>query len=299
MKMKRTNKKHYLLIIACICLQFLLTPTLANNNDTFVNSFWNTLGYGQYTVLTDWSEAGKIEFTILNFTGSLYIKNDYSYLYLGVRILDDITDEDLIWRINFDVDADGGWAEDAKTLTLEDRYFSYDDEYYLQNYPEAYSDLQQDDFTASKRTFTSVGIENTIFELKIPLQTDDHLHDLQIQNPETTIIGISMDVILDDLGINGTWKGGTYPDYANASNYVHVLFAGPQDRKIPVFEEEEKPPPAETTPPEEETSYETYSGYPPKEGIAAASSFEGWLVLLSISVMTVLVTRFRRRDSKR
>ncbi|MFX1508278.1 MAG: hypothetical protein ACFFDC_19520 [Promethearchaeota archaeon] len=295
--MKRTNRKHYLLIIACVCTQLLLIPTFAKSNDTFVNSFWNTLGYGQYTVLTDWSEAGKIEFSILDFTGSLYIKNDYSYIYLGVRIFDDITDEDLIWRINFDVDADGGWAEDAKTLTLEDRYLSYDDEHYLQNYPEAYSDLQEDDFTASKRTFTSVGIENTIFELKIPLQTDDHLHDLQIQNPETTIIGISMDVVLDDSGINGTWKGGTYPDYANASNYVHVLFAGPQDRKIPVFEEEEKPPPAETTSPEEEASSSEYIYPDMKEG--AASSFEAWLVLLSISIVTIFVTRHRRRDNKR
>ncbi|MFX0211361.1 MAG: hypothetical protein ACFFDT_35605 [Candidatus Hodarchaeota archaeon] len=294
--MKRTNKKHYFLIIACICMQLLLIPTLAKNNDTFVNSFWNTLGYGQYTVLTDWSEAGKTEFSILDFTGSLYIKNDYSYLYLGVRIFDDISDEDLIWRINFDVDADGGWAEDAKTLTLEDRYLSYDDEHYLQNYPEAYSDLQQDDFTASKRTFTSVGIENTIFELKIPLQTDDHLHDLQIQNPETTIIGISMDVVLADSGINGTWKGGTYPDYANASNYAHVLFAGPQDRKIPVFEEEEKPPPAETTEEEASSEYD----YPPSgktEG--AASSFEVWLALLSIIIVTISLNKYRRRGNKR
>ncbi|UCG01392.1 MAG: hypothetical protein JSW11_17455 [Candidatus Heimdallarchaeota archaeon] len=293
--MKIWLKKHHLLIITCIGIQFLLIPAFANSNSSFINSFWNTLGYGDYNVLTDWSEAGKVEFSILDFAGFLYIKNDYESIYLGVRVLDEI--DNLTWRINFDVDADGGWAEDAKALTLRNQIFSYDDEYYLQNNPEAFSDAQQDDFTASMRTFTSVNRENTIFELKIPLQTNDHLHDLQVQNPETTIIGISMDVELDDSGINGTWKGSSYPDYANASNYVNILFAGPQDRKIPVFEEEEEPPPEETTELEEETTSTGY-GYPPGMERGAATSFEAWIVLISIAFVTILGSKKRRRDIK-
>ncbi|MFX0122561.1 MAG: hypothetical protein ACFFAE_02930 [Candidatus Hodarchaeota archaeon] len=294
--MKKLLKKHHILIITFISIHFLLIPAFAKSNDTFINSFWNTLGYGDYNVLTDWSEAGKIEFSVLNFTGFLYIKNDYDSMYLGVRILDEITDN-LTWRINFDVDADGRWAEDAKALFVYKQAFSYDDEYYLQNNPEAYSDAQEDDFTASMRTFSSVGRENTIFELEIPLQTNDHLHDLQVQNPETTIIGLSMDVLLTDLDINGTWKGSSYPDFANASDYIHILFAGPQDRKIPVFEEEEEPP--ETTEGEIETSSEP--GYPPSPGdeMAAASSFEVWMTLLSILTVTILVGKYQRRNNKR
>lgn len=289
--MKKLQKNLNLLIITCISLQFFLTPGITRGDSAFVNSFWNTLGYGEYNVLTDWSEAGKIDFSVLEFAGILYIKNDFDSLYIGVRIKEEITDN-LTWRLNFDVDADNNWAEDAKTLTLQGEpdnlVFSNDDEYYIQNYPQAFPDLQSDNFIASMRNFTSVGKKNTIFELKIPFQTNDHLHDLQVQSPETTIIGLSMDVFYIDTGINGTWRGNSYPDYANASNYVHILFAGPQDRKIPVFEEEEEPIQT-TTPTTELTEPHTY------ETVAAASSFEVGLAVLGLFATVFIVSKFRRR----
>ncbi len=294
--MKKSQKNLILLIITCINLQFFLTPGIAQGDPAFVNSFWNTLGFGEYTVLTDWSEAGRIDFSVLDFTGFLYVKNDFDSLYIGVRILDEIT-ENLTWRVNFDVDADGNWAEDAKTLTLQGEpdnlVFSYDDEYYIQNYPHSYPDLQSDNFKASMRNFTSVGRKNTIFELKIPFQTIDHLHDLQVQSPETTIIGLSMDVFYIDSGINGTWRGKSYPNYANASNYIHILFAGPQDRKIPVFEEEEPLPTTIPTTKEEPTTEFTAAQY--AEG--AASSFEVWIVLLGIFTTIFILGWFRRRNN--
>ena len=195
----------------------------------------------------------------------------------------------MTWRFNFDVDADGEWAEDAKSLTLqvkpEKLVFSYDDEYYIQNHAQSYPDSQSDNFEASMRTFTSVGRINTIFELKIPFQTNDHLHDLQVQSPETTIIGLSMDAFYIDTGLNGTWRGNSYPDYANASNYIHILFAGPQDRKIPVFAEEEPLP--ETTTDWRERRPGDY---------ASASSFEVWIAFLGILATTFILGNFRRRN---
>lgn len=289
---------HYLTVI-CIGLQLVLTPGIAQSDTAFVNSFWNTLGFGEHNALTDWSEAGKIEFSVLDYSGILYIKNDFDSLYIGVRVYGELSDG-LTWRINFDVDSDSVWAEDAKTLELtgdpEDLDFSYDDEYYVQNYPQAFPDLQSDNFDASMRTFTSVGRVNTIFELEIPLQTDDYLHDLQIQNPETTIIGLSMDVFITDTATNGTWKGNPYPNYANASNYNHILFAGPQDRRIPVFEEEEEPIPTTTALPEESTAPEsTETKSYTREAADAASAFEGWAAVLGIFVTTIILTKFRRR----
>ncbi|MFX0211358.1 MAG: hypothetical protein ACFFDT_35590 [Candidatus Hodarchaeota archaeon] len=290
----KKSQKIYLFIIIYSSLQFFITPSIVRGNTAFVNSFWNTLGYGEYNVLTDWSEAGSTDFSVSDFTGVLYIKNDFDSLYVGIRIKDEITNN-LTWRLNFDVDADNNWAEDAKSLTLKGEpdklVFSYDDEYYIQNYPQAFPDLQSDNFIASMRNFTSVGQKNTIFELKIPFQTNDHLHDLQVQNPETTIIGLSMDVFYIDTGINGTWRGISYPNYANASNYVHILFAGPQDRKVPVFEEEEKPIQTTTS-----LTTETELTEPPEyEKVAAASSFEVGLAVLGLFVTVFIVSKFRRR----
>ena len=291
--MKKLQKNLHILIITCISLQLLLIPGIANDA-AFVNSFWNTLDVGENHVLTDWSEAGKIDFSVLDFTGFLYIKNDFDSLYIGIRILDEITDN-LTWRVNFDVDADSQWAEDAKTLTLHKGAFSYDDEYFIQNYPQSYPDSQSDNFKASMRNFTSVDRKNTIFELEIPFQTNDHLHDLQVQSPETTIIGLSMDVFYIDTGTNGTWKGMPYPDYANASNYIYIHFAGPQDRKIPVFEEEE---PLPTTIPatKEESTSESEETHGVDYARGAASSFEVWIAFLGIFTTAFILGKFRRRN---
>ncbi|MFX1283587.1 MAG: hypothetical protein ACFFB5_08025 [Promethearchaeota archaeon] len=293
--MKKLQKKHYLFIITCLSLQFFITPGIVQGETAFVNSFWNTLGYGEHNVLTDWSEAGSIDFSVLDFTGVLYIKNDFDSIYLGIRIFDKIT-ENLTWRVNFDVDADNNWAEDAKAIKLQGApnnfVFSYDDEYYIQNYPQAFPDLQSDNFYSSMRNFTSVGRKNTIFELTIPFQTNDPLHDLQVQNPETTIIGLSMDVFYIDTGINGTWRGNSYPNYANASNYVHILFAGPQDRKVPEFEEEEEPLP--TTTKTTETKSSTGPPYDIKEA-GAAHSFEVIPAFIGLVAISLILGKFGRR----
>jgi len=294
-EMKKLSKNLHLFIIACISLQLLLVPGIANDDAAFVNSFWNTLDFGENNVLTDWSEAGKIDFSILDFTGILYIKNDFNSLYIGIRIRENITDN-MTWRVNFDVDADGEWAEDAKSLTLqvepENLVFSYDDEYYIQNHAISYPDSQPDNFEASMRTFTSVGRINTIFELEIPFQTNDHLHDLQVQSPETSNIGLSIDAYYIDTGLNGTWRGDSYPDYANASSYIQILFTGPQDHKIPMFEGEEPPP---TTEAPEESSAELSTQYY-REEAGAASSFEGWIAFLGIFVTAFILGKFRRRN---
>ncbi|MFX0016348.1 MAG: hypothetical protein ACFE98_17280 [Candidatus Hermodarchaeota archaeon] len=294
--MKKNLNLQYLIIIF-IGFQLVVMPGMAQNDTAFVNSFWNTLGFGKNNAITDWSEAGKIDFSILDYSGLLYLKNDFNSLYIGVRIYKEIT-EDIIWRINFDVDSDGVWAEDAKVVKLNgEPDFSYDDEYYIQNHPQAFPDQQSDNFAASMRTFTSVGRVNTIFELKIPLQTNDQLHDLQVQNPETTIIGLSMDVFLPDTDTNGTWRGGPYPNFANASNYIHILFAGPQDRRIPVFEEEEEPVPT-TPPPQEETTEFTETMAESTETqpeAAAGASFEVWIALLGLFITTFILIRHRRR----
>ncbi|MHA2245977.1 MAG: hypothetical protein ACXADY_13525 [Candidatus Hodarchaeales archaeon] len=288
--MKKIQKNLAILIITFINLQFLLIPGIANDDAAFVNSFWNTLDFGGEDVLNAWLEAGKIDFSLLDFSATLYIKNDFDSFYLGIRIRENITD-DMTWRVNFDVDADGKWAEDAKSLTLKVELDSvyYNDEYYIQNHAQSFPDSQSDDFIASMRTFTSVGIVNTIFQLKIPFQTNDYLHDLQVQSPETTIIGLSIDAFYIDTGLNGTWRGNSYPDYANASNYIQILFAGPQDRQIPEFAEQEEPDISETT-------FDPRERYP--EDYASAGSFEVWIAFLGILATTSIFSNFRRRKKE-
>lgn len=301
--MKKLPKISYLFILPLICLQFLFMFGPTSGNTSFVNSFWNTLGYGVHDGFDDWSEAGKVDFSILNFTGTLYIKNDFSDVYIGVLIVGKMTD-DITWRVNFDVDADGVWAEDAKSVTFQgapdNLVFTYDDEYYLQNNPQSFPDSSPDNFIASTRNFSLGGFDYTIFELKIPLLTDDYLHDLQVQDPETTTIGLSLDVYFPDTIQNGTWKGGSYPDFANASNYLQILFAGPQDRKVPVFDQPILPTTTSTTtewyPPG--TTATGPPGDEGTEGVAAASSFEGWTALLGIGVIVFLVGKSHRRKKR-
>ncbi len=258
----------------------------------FINNFWNTLGYGDNSVMTDWSEAGRVDFSILDFTSALYLKNDYTNLYLGIVILGEIN-ESLIWRVNFDVDADTVWAEDCKELRLtpagESLTFSYLDKNYLQNVLEPFNDSSSD-FIASNRVFSQVGNVYTILELRIPLQTSDFRSDLQVSDPEATIIGLSIDVFNIDTVENDTWRGGTYPNYADSSNYGQILFAGPQDRKIPIFEEEL--PPTTTVPP---TTIQTTQPGDYRE--SAASSFEGWIGLLAIGTAVFMFRRKRWRNN--
>jgi hypothetical protein len=193
------------------------------------------------------------------------------------------------------VDADTVWAEDCKELILtpagETIAFSYHDRYYLQNDPNPYNDSSKD-FSSSIRTFSQVGNSYTILELKIPLQTNDFRSDLQVSDPEATIIGLSIDLFNVITVENDTWMGGLYPNYADSSNYGQILFAGPQDRKIPIFEDEI--PPTTTTQPPETTQTNDYPGSPR----ASASSFEAWISLLAIGI-TVFIVRKRqwRNDS--
>ena len=159
------------------------------------------------------------------------------------------------------------------------------DKYYLQNVPDPFDDTSSD-YTASKREFSQVGNNYTILELRIPLQTNDLRSDLQVSDPEATIIGLSIDLFNVDSVENDTWKGGIYPNYADSSNYGQILFAGPQDRKIPIFEDELPPTTTTKTYPAETTQIQDY-------GTAAAPSFEGWISLLAIGTAVFM---FRRRQ---
>lgn len=294
--MKRNFKTLYLLVLAFLSLQTLFMSNISGNT-SFINSFWNTLGFGENNVLTDWSEAGKEDFSLLGFTGALYIKNDYSQFYLGVLILGEIG-VNLTWRLNFDVDADGGWAEDCKELNISviggDFDFKFQDRYYIRNNPQPFDDSSSNDYSASYRTFSYAGNEYIVFELNIPFQTADFYRDLQVQDPETTIIGFSMDVFKIDTAQNGTWKGGQYPNYANAADYTQILFAGPQDRRTPVFEEEPLPTTSEIT---EDKSSEP-NGPPTIEEAGAASSFEVWVGLFAIFIVVITIRKIQRRSQK-
>ena len=287
LKMMKIAQKKYTIFLLFLFSQMVFLQTIEAET-LFINNFWNTLGYGDNSVMTDWSEAGRVDFSILEFTSALYLKNDYTNLYLGIVILGEIN-ESLIWRVNFDVDADTVWAEDCKELKLtlveEAIVFSYQDKYYLQNVPNPFDDTSSD-YTASKREFSQVGNNYTILELKIPLQTNDFRSDLQVSDPEATIIGLSIDLFNVDSVENDTWKGGTYPNFADSSNYGQILFAGPQDRKIPIFEDELPPTTTTKTYPAETTQIPDY-------GTAAASSFEGWISLLAIGTAVFM---FRRRQ---
>ncbi|MFX0181822.1 MAG: hypothetical protein ACFE95_01970 [Candidatus Hodarchaeota archaeon] len=292
--MKKNLKTLYLLVLVFLSLQTLILSTISGNT-SFINSFWNTLGFGDNNVLTDWSEAGKEDFSLLGFTGALYIKNDNLQFYLGVLILGEIG-ENLTWRLNFDVDADGGWAEDCKELNISVVggvfNFKFYDRYYIRNNPQPFNDSSSNDYSASYRIFSYAGNEYIIFELKIPFQTADFYRDLQIQDPETTIIGFSMDIFKIDVAQNETWKGGQYPDYANSADYTQILFAGPQDRKTPVFEEEPLPTTSEIP---EDTSTEP-EGPPDYERESAASSFEAWVGLIAIFAVVFTLRKIKWRN---
>ncbi|MFX0172817.1 MAG: hypothetical protein ACFE9L_12945 [Candidatus Hodarchaeota archaeon] len=292
--MKKNLKSFDLFVLAILSIQLVFMPKISSSTG-FINSFWNTLGFGENTVLKDWSEAGKEDFLVLGFTGTLYIKNDYSFFYLGVLILGEIG-ENLTWRLNFDVDADSKWAEDCKELTIfvisGDLSFNYQDRHYIQNNPVPYNDSFTNDFLCAYRIFSSAGNDYTIFELEIPFQTNDYYRDLQVQDPENSIIGVSMDVFKLDLAQNGTWKGGQYPNYANASSYEQILFAGPQDRRIPIFEEEIPPTTSEI--PSTTTTEPPPADY--REGAGAAGSFESWVGFLALFVTVFTVRKIQKRN---
>jgi hypothetical protein len=204
--------------------------------------------------------------------------------------------ENLTWRINFDVDADSKWAEDCKEITIfvlsGDLSFNYQDRHYIQNNPVPYNDSFANDFLSTYRIFSSAGNDYTIFELEIPFQTNDYHRDLQVQDPENSIIGLSIDVFKIDLAQNETWKGGQFPNYANASSYEEVLFAGPQDRRIPIFEEEIPPTTSEIP-----TTTTVPPPGPDDEGeYGAAGSFESWVGLLALVVTVFIVRKIQKRN---
>ncbi|MHA2108507.1 MAG: hypothetical protein ACW99R_12425 [Candidatus Hodarchaeales archaeon] len=277
-------------IIGFIIIQFCMTSNVFADETVFITSYWNTTDHTSSLGLDDWNEAGSVGFSISGYKGNIYVKNDHQNLYLGVLILGELNSS-VTWRVNFDIDSDGYWAEDAKELrVIEDGINEYqleiDDQRYLQGDPIPYSDSQPDDFTAKLRSLEYFGENYSIFELTVPLQSDDLLNDLQVTNPEESIIGVSLDVFNEDLGFNGTWKGNSYPNYANSVNYAQIIFAGPQDRQIPIFQEE--PPLVTTTTTEDEDRV-------PLEG-GAADGFELWIGLLSIGFISYTLY-WRRRNS--
>lgn len=290
--MKKIGRIIYFTIIILTIVHSVLYLNKVDGKSVFLNSYWNVTGLSSEEGLNDWNEAGKVDFSVLDYAGTIYIKNDYSKMYFGILFPGEITDS-LTWRLNFDVDVDGGWSEDCKEMRYiktETTKFSYEDKYYFQNNPQPFSDVStSDDFTASMRTFTLLDNPYTIFEVTVPFQTNDLLQDLQIQDPETTIIGFSMDVFKVDLAQNGSWMGGQHPNYANASNFAHILFAGPQDRKVPQFEEE-APPTTTTTTTTTRTTTRT-------ELAPAASSFEVLPGLLALLSMFLIYRRYKRRSN--
>ncbi|MHA1215421.1 MAG: hypothetical protein ACTSR2_10145 [Candidatus Hodarchaeales archaeon] len=287
--MKKLRLMFYGGMIVALVLQFYAINGSHSSNILFITSYWNTSSINTGTGLDDWSEAGNVAFLISGIQGTFYVKNDYQDLYLGILILGE-PNSSISWRVNFDVDTDGYWAEDAKELTIiEDGdgfKLEIDDQNYLQGDPTPYSDPQSDDFSARMRIFTYFGKNYTILELTIPLQSNDLLNDMQITSPEESIVGVSLDVFYNELGTNGTWKGSPYPNYAQSSNYAHIIFAGSQDRQIPIFEEE--PPGTTETWPED-------TQYPFTERAAASFGFEFWVTLVTIAIISTILYRERKR----
>ncbi len=274
-------------ILMLLTIQICLINGLNADEIIFITSYWNTTSYDSGTGLDDWKEAGKVEFSISGYQGSLYIKNDYSNIYFGILILGE-PPGNVTWRLNFDIDTDEFWAEDAKELRVSQEgesefLLTIDDQNYLQGDPTPYSDPSSNDFSGRMRIFPYLGENYTIFELTIPLQSSDLLNDLQISNLEESIIGVSLDVFNEDSGTNGTWKGGLYPFFAESSSYAKIVFAGPQDRQIPIFEEE--PPITSTTTTEGEGDWSP----------SAASGFETWIGLIGIGCVTFVMYRRKKR----
>ena len=150
-------KKSGYLICGCVFAfligQICVTSSSLTEETIFITSYWNTTNYDSGIGLDDWNEAGAVGFSISGYNGNFYVKNDDYYLYIGVLVLGELNDS-VTWRINFDIDADGYWAEDAKELRvveagLNDFRLNIDDQRYLQGDPTPYSDSQLDDFTSS------------------------------------------------------------------------------------------------------------------------------------------------------
>jgi len=287
--MKQPSMKHVWgnSFVICLSIGIILTPVLGNT--IYINSYWNTYDFGSNSVTVDWSEAGKVDFTLLNFTGSLYVKNDETYMFVGIMVTERLS-ENMTWRLNFDVDSDRIWAEDAKEIIIYNISntfsFNYSDKFYLQNDPTAYTDLNERNFYAAVRFFSVFDTEYSMLEFRIPFQSSDLLYDLQILDPDTYIIGLSFDVFLTDLAIQASWKGGTYPQFANASYYAPVIFAGPQDRKRPIFEEELPPPPETTT---------ALTTGPPEDKYAGASSYPAVIGIITIILFALVQRKWRKR----
>jgi hypothetical protein len=273
-------------LIGLLTIHVCISSSFIARELVFITSYWNTLDYDSGEGLDDWNEAGKVGFSFLGYSGNIYVKNDYQNVYLGI-LVHGKTNFSTTWRINFDIDADSYWAEDAKELRVSGGgLLTIDDQTYLQGDPIPYSDSQSSDFTAKLRNLELFGEDYSIFEVTIPFKSDDLLNDLQVTNPEESIIGVSLDVFDEISGSNATWKGASYPFYANSANFAQIIFAGPQDRQIPIFEEA---PPVITTTTAEETEERSY-----EEG--AASGFEIWMSIFTMGLLVyILVNRRKTR----
>ena len=64
LKMMKIAQKKYTIFLLFLFSQMVFLQTIEAET-LFINNFWNTLGYGDTSVMTDWSEAGRVDFSIL------------------------------------------------------------------------------------------------------------------------------------------------------------------------------------------------------------------------------------------
>ncbi len=247
------TKKWFLkIMIAVMVIQFLFVMPLIVGASTDAGNgiyslFWN-VEFKDGDKLNNWDDALEIGLTFENTSidGTLYAKNDWNVLYLGLLLEEGFmltpnmtTTVTLYW----DATNDRQKADDVKEIVINATRDStiltrYD--YFVSSSANVVLDQGGTEFLATAYSVSLGQSSRDLLEIKIPLTTDYPLEDFQVYQPEDFPLGLG--IFIERRYFNGTLVLSTgwhvnFTDLIDASIHATFILAGPSDVKIPAYQQ--------------------------------------------------------------